>query len=36
MQRLEEEIKHKRVILENTNVDVQTLNEYNHLKERIK
>lgn len=34
-QRLEEEIKHKRVILESTNVDVQTLNQYTHLKEEL-
>jgi hypothetical protein len=31
-QRLGEEIKQKRVILESTNVDVQTINEYNRLK----
>ena len=35
-QRLEVEIKHKRVILESTNVDVQTLNQYIHLKEELR
>jgi hypothetical protein len=34
-QRLEQEIKHKRVILESTNVDVQTINEYTHLKAEL-
>jgi hypothetical protein len=35
VQRLEEEIKHKRAILESTNVDVQTISEYTHLKEEL-
>jgi hypothetical protein len=35
VQRLEEEIKHRRAILESTNVDVQTISEYNHLKEEL-
>ena len=35
MQRLEQEIKHKRVILESTNVDVQTINEYKQLKDEL-
>jgi hypothetical protein len=34
-QRLEQEIKHKRVILESTNVDVQTINEYKQLKDEL-
>ena len=34
-QRLEEEIKHRRAILESTNVDVQTISEYTHLKEEL-
>jgi hypothetical protein len=34
-QRLEEEIKDRRTILESTNVDVQTINEYSHLKEEL-
>ena len=34
-QRLEEEIKHRRAILESTNVDVQTINEYNQLKDEL-
>jgi hypothetical protein len=34
-QRLEEEIKHKGVILESTNVDVQTINQYTHLKDEL-
>jgi hypothetical protein len=32
-QRLEEEIKHRRSILESTNVEIQTINEYKQLKE---
>jgi hypothetical protein len=32
-QRLEEEIKHRRAIFENLNVDIQTIDEYNQLKE---
>jgi 5'-3' exonuclease len=35
IQRLEEEIKQRRVILESTNVDVQTISEYTHLKEEL-
>jgi hypothetical protein len=35
VQRLEEEIKHRRAILESTNVDVQTISEYTHLKEEL-
>jgi hypothetical protein len=35
VQRLEEEIKHKRAILESTNLDVQTISEYTHLKEEL-
>ena len=34
-QRLDEEIEHKRAILESTNVDVQTISEYTHLKEEL-
>ena len=34
-QRLEQEIKHKRVFLESTNVDVQTINEYKQLKDEL-
>jgi hypothetical protein len=34
-QRLEEEIKHSRAILESTNVDVQTISEYTHLKDEL-
>jgi hypothetical protein len=34
-QRLEEEIEHKRAILESTNVNVQTISEYTHLKEEL-
>jgi hypothetical protein len=34
-QRLEEEIEHSRAILESTNVDVQTISEYTHLKEEL-
>jgi hypothetical protein len=34
-QRLEQEIKNKRVILESTNVDVQTINEYKQLKDEL-
>jgi hypothetical protein len=34
-QRLEEEIKHTRAILESTNVDVQTINQYTHLKAEL-
>jgi len=36
IQRLEEEIKDRRAILESTNVDVQTLSEYSHLKDEFK
>ena len=32
---IEEEIKHRRAILESTNLDVQTINEYTHLKEEL-
>jgi len=35
IQRLEEEIKHRRTVLESTNVDVQTISEYTHLKEEL-
>jgi hypothetical protein len=35
VQRLEEEIKHRRAILESTNLDVQTISEYTHLKEEL-
>jgi 5'-3' exonuclease len=35
IQRLEEEIKQRRAILESTNVDVQTISEYTHLKEEL-
>ena len=35
-QRLEEEIKHSRAILESTNVEAQTLSEYNQLKEHLR
>jgi hypothetical protein len=35
IQRLEEEIKHRCAILESTNVDVQTISEYAHLKEEL-
>jgi hypothetical protein len=35
IQRLEEEIKHRRAILESTNVDVQTISEYTHLKDEL-
>jgi hypothetical protein len=34
-QRLEEEIKHSRAILEGTNVDVQTINEHKQLEEEL-
>jgi hypothetical protein len=34
-QRLEQEIKHNRVILESTNVDVETINEYKQLQEEL-
>jgi hypothetical protein len=34
-QTLEEEIKQRRAILESTNVDVQTINDYNHLKAEL-
>ena len=34
-QRLEEEIKHSRAILESTNVDVQTISEYKQLKDEL-
>ena len=34
-QRLEEEIKQRRAILESTNVDVQTINDYKHLKAEL-
>ena len=34
-QRLEEEIKQRRAILESTNVDVQTINEYKQLKAEL-
>jgi hypothetical protein len=34
-QRIEEEIKHRRTILESTNLDIQTINEYTHLKEEL-
>jgi hypothetical protein len=34
-QRLEEEIKHKRTILESTNVDLKTIEEYKQLKEEL-
>ena len=34
-QRLEEEIKHSRAILEGTNVDVQTINEHKQLVEEL-
>ena len=34
-QRLEEEIKHSRAILESTNVDVQTINEHKQLEEEL-
>ncbi|MGB7955050.1 MAG: hypothetical protein WCF23_13815 [Candidatus Nitrosopolaris sp.] len=33
--RLEQEIEHKRVILESTNEDVQTINEYKQLKDEL-
>jgi hypothetical protein len=35
-QRLEEEIEHSRAILESTNVEAQTLSEYNQLKEHLR
>jgi hypothetical protein len=35
IQRLEEEIKQRRAILESTNVDVQTVSQYTHLKEEL-
>ena len=35
-QRLEEEIKQRRAILESTNVEVQTINEYKQLEGGIK
>ena len=34
-QRLEEEIKHRRAILEGPNVDIQTINEYKQLKREL-
>jgi 5'-3' exonuclease len=34
-QRLEEEIQQRRAILDSTNVDVQTISEYTHLKEEL-
>ena len=34
-QSLEEEIKQRRAILESTNVDVQTINDYKHLKAEL-
>jgi hypothetical protein len=34
-QRFEEEIKQKRAILEGTNLDVQTINEYKQLKTEL-
>ena len=34
-QRLEEEIKQRRAILESTNIDIQTINEYKKLKEEL-
>ncbi|PWU80467.1 MAG: hypothetical protein DLM72_12095 [Candidatus Nitrosopolaris wilkensis] len=34
-QRLEEAIKHNRAILDSTNVDVQTISEYTHLKDEL-
>jgi hypothetical protein len=35
-QRLDEEIEHKRAILESANVEAQTLSEYNQLKEHLR
>ena len=34
-QRLEEEIKQRRAILESTNVEIQTINKYKQLKEEL-
>jgi hypothetical protein len=34
-QKLEEEIKHASAILQSKNVDIETINEYNKLKEEL-